>query len=72
MNVVIHPVHFDADNVKPGAREEVDDVPGAAGGESEIIGLDQDQGALRHFTGLISKRVLQEPAIRVGKLRPDF
>ena len=43
-----HAEDFGADDVKAGAREEINDVAGAAGGELEIVRLDEHQRAFGH------------------------
>ena len=47
-----HAVDLDADDVKAGAREEINHVAGPAGRESEIVRLDEHQRALAGLAGL--------------------
>src|SRR6266516_92034 len=42
-----HAVDLDADDIKASPGKEIDDVAGPAGGETEVVRLDQDEGALR-------------------------
>ena len=67
-----HPMNFDSDDVKSRAREEVDNVTGTTGGESEIVRFDQHKGALWNFAGLINDRIVDNAAIRIGKAGPKF
>ena len=67
-----HAVDLDAHNVKPRARKEINDVAGAAGGETKVIRLDEDEGALGSFSGRIGKSVLDDAAVAVGVMSPEF
>src|SRR5205823_2941743 len=58
-----HAMHFDSDNVKAGARKEVYYVAGSPGREAEIVGLDQNQRALRFFVGRIDDGIFDQTAI---------
>ena len=46
-----HVQHFDADDVKPRAGEEINHVAGTAGREFEIVRLDEHQRALADLSG---------------------
>ena len=52
-----HVQHPDADDVKTGAGEEIDDVAGAARGETEVVRLDEDERALDGRTGRMAALV---------------
>ena len=65
-----HAQDFRADDEQAGAREEVNDVAGAAGGELEIVRLDEDQGAFAGFVGRVGDDVFQHAAVGVGIAAP--
>ena len=67
-----HAENFGADDEQAGAREEINDVAGAAGGELEVIRLDEHQRAFGRFAGGVGVDVFQNAAVLVRILRPQF
>jgi len=43
------------------AGKEVDDIAGAAGGELEVVRLDENEGAFTGFVGGVGDDVVEEP-----------
>ncbi len=67
-----HPMHFEADDVEPGAREDFDHSARPDIGKLEIVGLDQDERFLHFRLGRIGNDIIKNPAITVGKFGPQF
>jgi hypothetical protein len=65
-----HAVNLDGDDVQAGAGEEINHVAGPAGGETEVLRLDQHQRALRLLTRLIGNDIIQDPAVGVRVAEP--
>ncbi len=65
-----HAMDFDADDVKAGAGKKINHVAGPAGGETEIVRLDQHQRALRLLVRSIDQRVLDHAAVGVRVAAP--
>src|ERR1051325_11659015 len=67
-----HAVDFDGDDIKARAGKKVDDVAGAAGRETEVVGLDQDESTNGCFARRINHGVVHHAAVCVGVLGPKF
>jgi hypothetical protein len=65
-------MHFEADDVEPGAREDLDHPARPDIGKLEIVGLDQDERFLHFRLGRIGNDIIKNPAITVGKFGPQF
>ena len=67
-----HAVDFDADDVKAGAREEINHVAGPPGGETEVVRLDQDERPLGLVARRINHRVFDDAAVRIRVMGPQL
>ena len=65
-------VDLDAGDVETGAREKVDDVAGATGGKAEVVGLDEDEGALGLFIRSVGDGAFDDAAIFIGVFGPEL
>jgi hypothetical protein len=66
-----HPMHFESDNIKATAREQIDDPAGTRIGKTKIIGLDKDQGLLDLRRWREFDDTFQQTAFVVGMRGPQ-
>ncbi len=67
-----HAVDLDGHDKETGAGEEVDHVARLAGGEPEVFGFDEDEGAFADLPWAVGDDAVEDAAVGIGVFGPDL